>query len=79
MNEQNKFQLVPNPASGHFYIEGFHSGTIEILDVAGRKIHSENILNRNQYIRTSDFIPSIYIVHISDKNADVFLKLVVNR
>jgi hypothetical protein len=78
-DQEKLFQLIPNPSNDHFYVEGLQSGELQILDLAGRKIRSENIFTRNQWIGTVDLIPGIYVVKFVDGDADVFIKLVVSR
>jgi len=63
----SRLHLFPNPATTHFYVES--SGiiqTIEIFDVSGRKVRSENSLNRYSVrIDSRSLKKGIYFVRVS--------------
>jgi hypothetical protein len=74
-------QLAPNPTNGESKVllkDGFTSGLLQVLDVAGREVYGKSFKNERQIEINLNFQPAgIYIVKIvSDKNEVYTQKLI---
>lgn len=79
-----KIKIYPNPASSYINIDFANDEIInnikeiEILDVNGRKVLSENIKSINNIIYTNNIANGIYIINVIDKgNFKLFNKKIV--
>ena len=68
--------LYPNPSQSHFTVQMLGEFDIEIYDIAGKLIKTQNYLNQNQSI-TSPVQPGIYLVKITQNGQSQTLKLMV--
>ena len=64
LNQQNSLTLYPNPTTGLINITGkLDAGNIEIYNVAGQKVMSEEIQNSlNHQLNLSGFNPGMYLL-----------------
>ncbi len=77
----NTFSIYPNPNNGEFNVKlnsnSFENSTLEIIDVLGKKIHSQNLTNQQTIINTKNISKGIYIVKLTKENQTVISKIVV--
>jgi hypothetical protein len=73
---EQTFGMYPNPASTYLTIESSTSiSRVEILDVTGRTIHTENPNATTDRFNVKDFSTGIYFVKINGKFAGRFEKV----
>ncbi len=80
--EKNGFSLYPNPATSEFFIKNSNNielSNLELFDISGKKLLSQNIENENTSITTSSLSSGLYLVVLEDKSGNSFTsKLVIN-
>ncbi len=74
MTSNDAFQLRPNPSNGVFTIELKHSGLMEIFDISGKMIDSQNINGRTE-IHISN--PGVYFVKLTTDCGSTVQKMIV--
>ena len=81
--EKILFSIYPNPSSGNFIItstEAFANGTLEVLNILGEKVFSENVFNSSELkINLENMNAGIYFLKIFDGQNDFSGKLLVER
>ncbi len=81
--EHIDWQLFPNPASGHFHIQLpddhiLHGCAIEIFDMSGRSIYTqENVNNPHLRISTDNWQSGMYLVMLRNDEVKLFSRIVV--
>jgi hypothetical protein len=79
IEQKNDFNIYPNPNNGTFEImvsENFVSGHIEIIDIFGKTLSTDRILNKETKI-INDLESGIYFVKITDLNGLSNMKKVI--
>ncbi|WP_264522375.1 T9SS type A sorting domain-containing protein [Flavobacterium sp. N1994] len=74
---ENQVSLYPNPASTFITIElkDITASNVNILDMNGRIIYSENIIENNTTINTSNLETGIYLIQIATDKGTVSKKI----
>ncbi len=67
---EDQFTFYPNPSNGIFTIEADQEGTIEILDLTGKKVYSSNVVQKLK-VDLSDQKRGIYILKYMDSKNNV--------
>ncbi|MDP2385085.1 MAG: T9SS type A sorting domain-containing protein [Bacteroidota bacterium] len=73
------YSLYPNPATNAFTLVTDQlngDNTIEIFDIVGKRVMTENITSNKQVFSIADLASGIYIVKINDKYTPVSCKLI---
>lgn len=70
-------QIYPNPSTGNFMIKGKTDGFLQITDLAGRVVYSENLNNKQDRSISADLSKGVYIARVSSAKSDAFQKLIV--
>jgi lysyl endopeptidase len=79
------FNVFPNPSKNHVYLNipdlGIGKYVVEIMDVTGRTVHTEQLMNaaNNYVVNTSNFTNGIYLVRLSHGNATAVKQLVIAK
>ena len=72
-------KIYPNPAKNNLVIEMDHLGSIEILDLAGRKMHTETAISNKISVNVSNLHKGIYMLKVIDINSkSVIKKITIN-
>ncbi|MEZ5014212.1 MAG: T9SS type A sorting domain-containing protein [Chitinophagales bacterium] len=85
ITDEKYVELNPNPASSLITIsfESISESRIEIMDMTGRIVYSQNGIVANQFnvstIDVSNFDAGIYLVHVAGEGMDITKKLVVSN
>ena len=85
ISEHSLLKIFPNPASDHFFIETselIESAVIRIIDLNGRVIFQEVLLNLQQHlIRSSHLQDGLYFIHVvSDNNKQKYIsKILISK
>ncbi|MCH9029161.1 MAG: T9SS type A sorting domain-containing protein [Bacteroidetes bacterium] len=60
------FKLYPNPASGHFYIQGSFAlpAVIELYDMMGRKVYRQQVTSNKQQINVTQLAGGLYVYRL---------------
>jgi hypothetical protein len=74
MTSNDAFQLRPIPSNGVFTIELEHPGLMEIFDISGKMIDSQNI-NGSTEIHISN--PGVYFVKLTTDSGSTVQKMIV--
>jgi hypothetical protein len=82
LTEQNnsRFRLWPNPASGQFIMEGLDGSTkpkCSIYDSKGVCVRSFPALQKTEVVSTKEMAPGFYLIVIEDKEQRMYQKLLV--
>jgi len=79
----NSFTISPNPSAGHFVISferTLEKGNIEIYNILGENIFTENITNESkEEITVNNVSSGIYLVKVSDEKKQYNGKLIIDR
>lgn len=72
-----EFRLFPNPSDGQFYVhhEGMIKRRYDVFTISGEKVISEV---SNKEVWSSQLIPGVYIVKVSDEKGESVKKLIVH-
>lgn len=73
----NDIEIYPNPAQNSFFITNAQNSTIEIIDIAGQLVHSEQITDALHHINLNNVSNGTYFVKIISKNQVSIKKLVI--
>jgi hypothetical protein len=68
VNDDNDFNIFPNPTRGILRIETEDLVKIEILDLTGRLLKTYAVHQRNQLIDLSDFGKGMYAARLTTTN-----------
>jgi len=79
INNNNLFNIYPNPTSGLFTVEtnNLIGNTIEIFTISGSKIFSRKINNNNENIDLSVFEKGLYIIKVSSNKLVTIKKIII--
>ena len=81
--DENRYQVYPNPASDMFTISGLGADiiSIELEDLAGKKVYYRELeaSQKDQVIRTENFENGIYFLKINSAEKTEGKKIVINR
>lgn len=79
INNNNLFNVYPNPTSGLFTIvtNNLIGNTIEIFTISGSKVFSSKINNNNENIDLSVFEKGLYIIKVSNTNNITIKKIIL--
>tara|TARA_R110000787_G_scaffold96415_1_gene199717 strand:+ start:24403 stop:26097 length:1695 start_codon:yes stop_codon:yes gene_type:complete len=78
-NILNGVIIYPNPASSVLNIENAENSSIEIYDLLGRVILSENNISLNKQLNVSSFSTGTYLIKISNNGQVKTDKFIINR
>jgi hypothetical protein len=78
-NILNGVIIYPNPASSVLNIENAENSSIEIYDLLGRVILSENNISLNKQLNVSSFSTGTYLIKISNNGQIKTDKFIINR
>jgi hypothetical protein len=78
-NILNGVIIYPNPASSVLNIENAENSSIEIYDLLGRVILSENNISLNKQLNVSSFSTGTYLIKITNGNQVKTDKFIINR
>lgn len=70
----NLWNIYPNPALKQLFIEVDAICTISIIDVTGKTIQIENLINGKNVIDINHLTDGLYIIHSSNGKIDKFIK-----
>jgi len=79
--DESLFQIYPNPTSNTFIIKNIHSKgktLLQIVNLFGEIIYTNNIFGKNDYFVKSNFEKGIYIVRVFDGDKNIARKLIVD-
>lgn len=76
--EKNDVDLYPNPAEDFFKIEGDNIQSVEIYNVMGSKILSQNMTSSN-IVNVADLPHGFYLVRILDNDDNVIVRKIVKK
>jgi hypothetical protein len=65
-----EIQIYPNPAKNKFYVKGnfLFPAVVELYDITGKKILTENIISDNQKTNVAGFSRGMYLYKVSTAN-----------
>ena len=75
----NSVVMYPNPASSVLNIENAENSSIEIYDLLGRIILSENIISSNKQLNVSSLSNGTYLIKISNNGQNKIDKFIINK
>jgi len=79
LNEVKQLKVFPNPAQSFFTVEWPQQNfLLEITDVAGRIIYSEQTINGKKQIDCSPFSNGVYFVKAANEKNDFNQKIIIN-
>ena len=78
-NILNNVIIYPNPASSVLNIENAENSSIEIYDLLGKVILSENNITINKQLNVSSFSTGTYLIKISNNGQVKTDKFIINR
>jgi hypothetical protein len=76
-----KVQVYPNPATDKLNIEASSDSKIQIMDLSGKRVAAERIVNANQkqVIDVTNLAPGVYTVKVyNDKSVEI-KKIVIKK
>lgn len=78
--EASKISVYPNPTKDFFTIDiqENHTGYIELFDVLGKKVHSDDILNKKMVIDVTNLTRGIYFLNIHINETRSVVKIIKN-
>ena len=82
LEQQTMWNVYPNPATDKFTIqldELKAQGKIEIFDLTGKLIYSQNINTKSIEINTKDFDAGIYFIKINQKELITTKKIIIEK
>jgi hypothetical protein len=71
VNGVEVFKMYPNPASASFWFISTETGTMDIMDVNGKLLHSEKINSNKQEIDLNAFATGTYMVRFTSDKGDI--------
>ena len=74
---ENNIDIMPNPASNYFNIEGENIINVEIYNAVGQVVDIINVNGNNAQINTENYNNGIYFVRVLTSDANVIVKKVV--
>jgi len=77
---ETMMDIYPNPATHAFTIRNIlsnKSSLLQIINLIGEIVYTENISGRNEVVVDAKLSPGIYIVHVGNKEKNIVAKLVV--
>ena len=77
-NNNNRFNIYPNPSNGKFIVMTENNVKIEILNILGNIIYQSNN-SSTQEIDLSFVENGIYIININSENERFTEKIIINR
>ncbi len=76
-NTVNELNFYPNPLKGNkLYIDTNQSLNIEIFNILGKRIISDEVNSNKNYLNLSDLNSGIYLIKISNSNQTITKKLI---
>ena len=74
-------QLYPNPSNDNFSVmlPSPSSSTLEIFDLSGRSVHSQELLNATSTVSTEALANGLYTVKVTSRETSYWAKLVVKH
>lgn len=71
--------VFPNPANGILNISGIETANIEIYNISGQLVFSQQNINNNSSINIENLQTGIYILRVKEKNNIYTQKIVVEK
>jgi len=82
-NNETNFGIYPNPSIGRFVVEFNHlilAGRIEILDMPGEIVYSENLSNDSRFeIDLNGISTGIYLIKLIEAGKINYRKIIIER
>lgn len=75
---QNRIDIYPNPAYDYVRIMAGNEGTVEIFNMAGQVVLSQQIVTEEQMINISDLEKGVYTVMVTTPSGVGTNKLIIN-
>jgi len=76
-DEQNHFNIYPNPSAGLFTLEWNEVSLVEVYDITGKQIYSRNISNGTISIDISDSKPGMYLIKAYSEDEIITRKIII--
>ena len=77
-NNDNNFNIYPNPSNGKFIIEGQDIINIKIVDISGKVIIITNNKTQKNWIDISNLSSAVYFAKIITKDGSFTKKIILN-
>lgn len=81
VNDENKINVFPNPASEGFYIASKkrigNAAAMELIDARGRVILHQHLVGANEKISTANIEQGIYLLRVTDSDSIKESKIVI--
>lgn len=74
----NSVSFYPNPANKELFVEGVQVGEIEIMNMQGRVICNENVLEPKNIIDISKLTSGVYLIKVQTDNG-IFIKKLIKQ
>ena len=79
--KEQLFVVSPNPNQGHFTVflkdTAFNKGRLELYDMLGKKVWSQQLTAQETFIRTNTLSKGIYLAKIDNDNQNQVVKIIV--
>jgi alpha-tubulin suppressor-like RCC1 family protein len=73
---EESFAIYPNPAHGGFTVSGLQAGVLDIYNIVGEKVYSQQIPSPKLEIR-NEFSPGVYLVKVTSESGVGVKRLVI--
>ena len=75
----DRIAIYPNPAVDYVSITGIENARVDVCNIAGEIVLSQNNVGRDSKIEISQLASGSYIVKVNTTNGMMFIKLNINR
>ncbi|POS03018.1 putative secreted protein (Por secretion system target) [Flavobacterium croceum DSM 17960] len=70
--------LYPNPSTGIFYLKATDACTVQITDISGKVVYTQNSVLDGQSVNLSQFSKGIYLATLSNGDSQSTQKIIIN-
>ncbi len=75
----NSIEIYPNPAQNSFFVTNAQNSVVEVLDITGQIVYSEQIFEALHHINVSNVSNGTYFVKIINHKQVIVKKLIINN
>lgn len=72
-------KVYPNPASGEVMLPALHVATVDVFNMAGRRVFHRYGVSGDYQLDVRDFQPGVYVIRVVDENKTAWAKISVVR